>query len=187
MSAHRAQQRPRDRARPVPGGAGVLEGTLCGEMMSSCWYGQGKLGVHFCSNHRAAWEDFRRNGATEKADEATTLTEVDELLGSWYCEPSRMERTWRRNEVGKSTLQFCVQGTFNCEDDALGEIDAQWLKAPTAAYSLSDTTDAANLPMFCLLTACRFLAVSGAEEVPSPSHVQFAACAELVCRPFGCS
>ena len=85
-------------------GPGAEDNTLCGETWSSCWYGKARQGVHFCSNHRAAWQQFRLNGATEEADEATVLTEVDELLGTRYCEPSRMQSKQRRNEVGKSAL-----------------------------------------------------------------------------------
>ena len=109
-------------------GPGAEDNTLCGETWSSCWYGKARQGVHFCSNHRAAWQQFRLNGATVRADEATVLTEVDELLGTRYCEPSRMQPKQRRNEVGKSALQFCVQGTFNCaQDDERGEKDSRWL------------------------------------------------------------
>ena len=59
-------------------GPGAEDNTLCGETWSSCWYGKARQGVHFCSNHRAAWQQFRLNGATEEADEATVLTEVDD-------------------------------------------------------------------------------------------------------------
>ena len=41
-----------------------------------------------------------------------------------------MARKQRRNKVekGASTLQFCVQGTFNCaQDDECGEPDTRWL------------------------------------------------------------
>ena len=49
------------------------------------------------------------------------------MLGTRYCEPSRMKPKQRRNEVKKDTLQFCVQGTFNCgEDDDRGETDTRW-------------------------------------------------------------
>ena len=111
-------------------GPGEEDGTLCGETLSTFWYGKSRQGVHFCSNHRAAWEQFKLNGTAEKADETTALTMVDELLGTRYCEPSRMARKQRRNKVekGASTLQFCVQGTFNCaQDDARGEPDTSWL------------------------------------------------------------
>ena len=55
------------------------------------------------------------------------MTVADELLGTRYCEPTRMNRKQRRNTVEKSTLQYCVQGTFNCEDgDERGEPDARW-------------------------------------------------------------
>ena len=55
------------------------------------------------------------------------LTVAEELLGTRYCEPTRMIRKQRRNTVKKSTLQYCVQGTFNCEDgDERGEPDARW-------------------------------------------------------------
>ena len=107
---------------------GEETGDICGQTLSSCWYGAAREGIHFCSSHRAAWKDFKRNGAaTEQSEEATVLTVVDELLGTRYCEPSRMKPKQRRNTVLKSTLQYCVQGTFNCEDgDERGEPDARW-------------------------------------------------------------
>ena len=120
---------PRERGGPCQA-VDAEDNTLCGETWSTCWYGKAKQGVHFCSSHRRAWEQFKLNGTAEKADEATALTEVDELLGTRYCEPSRMARKQRRNKVekGASTLQFCVQGTFNCaQDDARGEHDMSWL------------------------------------------------------------
>ncbi len=55
------------------------------------------------------------------------LTVAGELLGTRYCEPSRMMPKQRRNTVEKSTPQYCVQGTFNCaQDDKRGEKDARW-------------------------------------------------------------
>ena len=51
------------------------DNTLCGETWSTCWYGKTKKGVHFCSSHRGAWEQFKLNGTAEKADEATALTD----------------------------------------------------------------------------------------------------------------
>eukprot|EP00964_Phaeocystis_antarctica_P118794 scaffold82531_cov56-Phaeocystis_antarctica.AAC.1 len=74
------------------------------------------------------WQDFKQNGAAiEQSEEATVLTVADELLGTRYCEPTRMNRKQRWNTVEKSTLQYCVQGTFNCEDgDERGEPDARW-------------------------------------------------------------
>ena len=120
---------PRERGGPCQA-VDAEDNTLCGETWSTCWYGKTKKGVHFCSSHRGAWEQFKLNGTAEKADEATALTEVHDLLGTRYCEPSRMGRKQRRNEVGKdaSSLQFCVQGTFNCaQDDERGEPDTRWL------------------------------------------------------------
>ena len=107
---------------------GEENGDICGETWSSCWYGAARKGIHFCASHRAAWQDFKQNGAaTEQSEEATVLTVADELLGTRHCEPTRMNRKQRRNTVKKSTLQYCVQGTFNCEDgDERGEPDARW-------------------------------------------------------------
>ena len=56
-------------------GPGDEDGDLCGQTLSSCWYGKSRLGIHFCSNHRAAWEQFKLNGTAEKADKATALTD----------------------------------------------------------------------------------------------------------------
>jgi len=109
-------------------GPGDAPGTLCGQTWSTCWYGAARKGIHFCSHHRRAFEASKQNGAaTEEAEDATELAQVDELLGTRYCEPSRMQPKQRRNTVGKSTLQYCVQGTFCCdEDDERGETDVRW-------------------------------------------------------------
>ena len=55
------------------------------------------------------------------------MTEIDEVLGTRYCEPTTMEPKERRNQVLMNTLQYNVQGTFNCaEDDERGHIDTRW-------------------------------------------------------------
>ena len=113
--------------------AALESGNLCGAEWSSCWYGAARKGIHFCSSHRSAWQAFvaaKRNGAAAaaEAEEETVLHEVDYLLGTRYCEPSRMKAKQRRNKVEKSTMEFCVQGKFACEvGDMRGEIDTRWL------------------------------------------------------------
>ena len=119
-----------------PGGpcqAALESGGLCGVEMSTCWYGASRKGIHFCAKHRSAWKAFeaaKRNGAAAaaEAEEETVLFEVDSLLGTRYCEPSRMKAKQRRNKVENSTLEFCVQGKFACEvGDERGEIGTRWL------------------------------------------------------------
>ena len=100
-------------------------GGRCGVTVSSFWYG--KRGNKFCASHRAAWNRFRKGGETQEDDEEpSVLTEMDELLGTRYCEPVKMKRKERYNEVEKNELQFCVQGTFNFEEDARGHTDTRW-------------------------------------------------------------
>ena len=102
------------------------EGTLCGyEGQSSTWYG--KAGHQFCGSHRAAWNRWKAiSGAEVDEEEPRYLTEMDELLGTRYCEPTKMKADERFNEVKKSTLQFCVQGTFTAEGYARGMVDTRW-------------------------------------------------------------
>ena len=55
------------------------------------------------------------------------MTEIDELLGTRYCEPTKMKPKERRNQVLMNALQYNVQGTFNCaEDDERGQTDTRW-------------------------------------------------------------
>eukprot|EP00964_Phaeocystis_antarctica_P160475 scaffold132100_cov45-Phaeocystis_antarctica.AAC.1 len=42
-------------------------GDFCGKTWSSCWYGAARKGIHFCSSHRVAWQDFKRNGAADSS------------------------------------------------------------------------------------------------------------------------
>ena len=86
--------------------AALESGNLCGVEWSTCWYGAARKGIHFCSLHRSAWQAFvaaKRNGAAAaaEAEEETVLHEVDYLLGTRYCEPSRMKAKQRRNKVEK--------------------------------------------------------------------------------------
>ena len=71
------------------------DNTLCGETWSTCWYGKTKKGVHFCSSHRGAWEQFKLNGTAEKADEATALTEVHDPRAE--CRTGRRSAQRRRD------------------------------------------------------------------------------------------
>ena len=110
---------------PCQGPGGDGEGSICGVTESTCWYG--KRGHQFCSSHRAAWNHWKKSGAVEDDEEPSALTEIDTLLGTRYCEPSKMKPKERRNEVSMSVLQFNVQGTFNCdEDDERGHTDTRW-------------------------------------------------------------
>ena len=43
------------------------------------------------------------------------LTEMNELLGTRYCDAAKMSSDDKFNDVKKNTLHFCVQGTFKAE------------------------------------------------------------------------
>ena len=102
------------------------EDGLCGyEGQSSTWYG--KRGHQFCGSHRAAWLHWRASGAGEESEEPQRyLTEMDELLGARYCDPDKMSTDDKFNDVKKSTLHFCVQGTFKAEGYKRGPTDVRW-------------------------------------------------------------
>ena len=54
------------------------------------------------------------------------LTDLHELLGSRFCDPSKMKPDERLNDVKKNSLQYCVQGTFTAEGYARGVMDTRW-------------------------------------------------------------
>ena len=58
----------------------------CGACVSSFWYGKGKT---FCAAHRAAWN--KSKAEAEDAEEPSYISEMDEVLGARYCEPSKMK------------------------------------------------------------------------------------------------
>jgi hypothetical protein len=97
----------------------------CHEGLSSTWYG--KSGHQFCGSHRAAWNRWKKeHGVEQEEEEPRYLTEMDELLGTRYCEPAEMKPDERFNDVTKSSLQFCVQGTFTAESYTRGMVDTRW-------------------------------------------------------------
>jgi hypothetical protein len=97
----------------------------CHEGLSSTWYG--KSGHQFCGSHRAAWNRWKKeHGVEQEEEEPRYLTEMDELLGTRYCEPAEMKTDERFNDVTKSSLQFCVQGTFTAESYTRGMVDTRW-------------------------------------------------------------
>ena len=51
---------------------------------------------------------------------------MDELLGTRYCDPSKMGPDDKMNDVKKSELHFCVQGTFKAEGYRRGPTDVRW-------------------------------------------------------------
>ena len=122
------------------------EGGECGETWSSQWYG--KRGHQFCASHRAAWQHWRKDsGADNNGDEQPSdLTKMSELLGTRYCEPSVMAWPARYNNISKSVLQYCVQGTFTVEGYAKGHDDTRW-------QTLAQLTDSCSREDFEQLTA----------------------------------
>ena len=100
---------------------------ICGhEGVSSTWYG--KRGHQFCSSHRAAWLKWRREGGGDEEDEEQPryLTEMNELLGSRFCDPTTMKADDKFNDVEKTSLHYLVQGTFTAEGYARGVVDTRW-------------------------------------------------------------
>ena len=113
--------------REIEGGpccAPLEEGGTCGVDLSSFWYG--KRGAKFCASHRAAWEKSKNGALAGNEEEPSELTEMDQLLGTRYCEPAKMKRKERYNDIPKKSLEFCVQGTFNFDDDQRGHTDTRW-------------------------------------------------------------
>ncbi len=79
----------------------------CGRSVSSCWYGKGKL---YCASHRTAWN--KSKAQADDAEEPSYLDDMTEVIGTRYCEPSKMKPAEKYNSIKKTSLQFCVQGTF---------------------------------------------------------------------------
>ena len=113
------------------------EGGICGyEGLSSTWYG--KRGRQFCGSHRAAWEHDRNDGdAAQGEEDASFVSEMDVLLGSRYCEPTKMSAPQKYNDVKTDALQLCVQGTFTVEGYAKGRTDTRWQTIAELAESCS--------------------------------------------------
>ena len=84
----------------MPSSNGAMEdneGGICGyEGLSSTWYG--RRGNQFCGSHRAAWLKWRRDeGNYDDHEDPSYLSSIGEILGTRYCEPSKMAgRTQRR-------------------------------------------------------------------------------------------
>ena len=70
------------------------------------WQGQDFL----CCSPRCVWQ--KSKAQVDDAEEPSYISEMDDVLGARYCEPSKMKPAERYNDVEKSTLQLCVQGTF---------------------------------------------------------------------------
>ena len=101
------------------------EDGICGyEGESSTWYG--KAGCQFCSSHRAAWLHWRKEGDKQDDEPSRYLSEMDALLGTRYCDPTKMGPDDKFNDVKKDALHFCVQGTFKAEGYARGPTDVRW-------------------------------------------------------------
>ena len=54
------------------------------------------------------------------------ITEMDEVLGARFCEPSKMKAPAKYNAINKDELQFCVQGKFKVEGYDRGHTDTRW-------------------------------------------------------------
>ena len=104
----------------------------CGVCTSSCWYGKGKT---FCASHRAAWN--KSKAQADDAEEPSYISEMDDVLGARYCEPSKMKPAERFNDVKKTVLQLCVQGTFIPDGYTRGTTDTRWQSIDELVGSIS--------------------------------------------------
>ena len=112
----------------------IVEGEQqCGATESSWWYGAGSN--KFCARHRTAWKKWRLGETDEPHEPPSNLAEVHEMLGSRFCEPSNMAWYERYNEVAKSSMDYCVQGTFKFEGMVKGHGDIRWLAVEKLAAS----------------------------------------------------
>ena len=125
--------------RELPGGPCIAmvvgddgDNEQCGVCISSWWYGKGKT---FCASHRAAWQKSRAQ--EEDAEEPSYVSEVDEVLGARFCEPSKMKPADKYNDVKKTALQLCVQGTFIPDGDERGCTDTRWQSMEELQASVS--------------------------------------------------
>ena len=70
---------------------------------------------------------WRADGAGEEGEEPQRcLTEMEDLLGTHYCDPAKMSTDAKFNDVNKNKLHFCVQGTFKADGYERGPIDIRW-------------------------------------------------------------
>ena len=113
------------------------EDGICGfEGVCSTWYG--KAGHQFCSSHRAAWTRWRKEGYTDAdVEQPSYLTSMEDLLGTRFCEPSKMDAPARYNDIDKTELEFCVQGTFTVEGYVKGATDTRWQSLQQLSESCS--------------------------------------------------
>ena len=125
--------------RQLPGGPCIAmvcdddgDEEQCGACVSSFWYGKGKT---FCAAHRAAWQ--KSKAQAEDAEEPSYVSEADEVVGARYCEPSMMKPAERFNDVKKTALQLCVQGTFIPDGYERGTIDTRWQSMEELQASIS--------------------------------------------------
>ena len=70
-----------------------------------------------------AEEQFKAQA--EDAEQPSYVSEADEVLGARYREPSMMKAPERFNDVKKTALQLCVQGTFIPDGYERGTIDTR--------------------------------------------------------------
>ena len=89
----------------------------------------------FCAAHRAAWN--KSKAEAEDAEEPSYISEMDEVLGARYCEPSKMKPAERFNDVKKTVLQLCVQGTFIPDGYERGTTDTRWQSVDELMASIS--------------------------------------------------
>ena len=125
--------------RQLPGGPCLAmvvgddgEDEQCGVCISSFWYGKGKT---FCAAHRAAWQ--KSKAQPDDAEDPAYVSVVDEVLGSRYCEPANMKPAEKYNDVKKTALQLCVQGTFVPEGYDRGCTDTRWQTMDELVSSIS--------------------------------------------------
>jgi hypothetical protein len=72
----------------------------CGRSVSSCWYVKGKL---YCASHRTAWN--KSKALADDAEEPSYLDDMTEVIGTRYCEPSKMKPAEKYNSIKKTSLK----------------------------------------------------------------------------------
>ena len=72
-----------------------------------------------CIVHLTALRWNKSKAQADDAEEPNYLDDMTEVIGTRYCEPSKMKPAEKYNSIKRTSLQFCVQGTFIPEGYAM--------------------------------------------------------------------
>ena len=87
------------------------------------------------ASHCAVWN--KSKAQVDDAADPSYISEMDDVLGARYCEPSNMKPAERFNDVKKTVLQLCVQGTFIPDGYERGTTDTRWQSIDELVASIS--------------------------------------------------